>query len=275
MQGTNQTVSDGGAGESARLQALACYEVLDTPPDEHFDALARLAARLCNTPMAVITLVDDHRQWFKSEVGMRVRETPRAIAFCAHTIAGAGLFQVPDAQADARFVDNPLVTGELHLRFYAGIPLQVEGGHRIGTLAVLDRQPRRLTPQQQSDLESLAHQVVVVLEERRLHILVELAAAQVKRQSDSLLTIAGRVARLGAWELDVAGQQVAWSDVVADIHDMPSGYSPKLEEALAFYVEPDRSTLAGAVANCLQEGVPFDHELVLQPAGGGGRRRRR
>lgn len=269
MQGASQTVADGGAGEPARLQALACYEVLDTPPDEHFDALARLAARLCNTPMAVITLVDDHRQWFKSEVGVHVRETPRAIAFCAHTIEGTGLFQVPDAQADARFVDNPLVTGELHLRFYAGFPLQVEGGHRIGALAVLDRRPRQLTPQELSDLESLARQVVVVLEERRLRIVAEAASAQAKLQSDSWLMIAGRVARLGAWELDIAREKVAWSDVVADIHGMPSAHSPQLDEALSYYVEPDRSTLAHAVAHCLQDGVPFDHELVLQPAGGG------
>ncbi|GAB4561313.1 MAG: hypothetical protein Tsb007_25790 [Rhizobacter sp.] len=272
MQGTNQTVADGGAGESARLQALASYEVLDTPPDEHFDALCRLAARLCNTPMAVITLVDDHRQWFKSEVGVNVRETPRAIAFCAHTIEGTGLFQVPDALADARFVNNLLVTGELRLRFYAGVPLQVEGGFSIGALAVLDRQPRRLTPQQLSDLESLAHQVVVVLEERRLRLAAELASAQAKRQSDSLLMIAGRVARLGAWELDIARQQVAWSDVVADIHGMPRGHSPQLDEGLSFYVESDRSTLAGAVARCVRDGVPFDHELRLQPSGGGGRR---
>ncbi|MBC7994854.1 MAG: GAF domain-containing protein, partial [Rhizobacter sp.] len=272
MEGTSQTVSDGGEGESTRLQALARYEVLDTPPDEHFDALARLAARLCNTPMAVITLVDDHRQWFKSEIGVNARETPRAIAFCAYTIEGPGLFQVPDAQADPRFVNNPLVTGELHLRFYAGLPLQVEGGHRIGALAVLDHEPRRLTPQQLGDLESLAHQVVVVLEERRLRIEAELASAQARRQSDSLLVIAGRVARLGAWELDIACQKVTWSDVVADIHDMPSGYSPRLDEALSFYVEPDRSTLACAVENCLREGVPFDQELVLQPARGGRRR---
>jgi signal transduction histidine kinase/ActR/RegA family two-component response regulator len=272
MQGAGPAAAGGDEGESARLQALASYELLDTPPDEHFDALARLAARLCNTPMAVITLVDDHRQWFKSKVGLQVCETPRAIAFCAHTIEGTGLFQVPDAWADVRFADNPLVTGEPRLRFYAGVPLQVDGGHRVGALAVLDNEPRRLTPQQLSDLESLAHQVVVLLEERRLRVLAELAATQAQRQSDSLLVIAGRVARLGAWELDVARQQVVWSDVVADIHDMPSGYSPGLEEGLSFYVEPDRSALARAVTNCLQKGLPFDLELVLQPAGGSGQR---
>ena len=150
--------------------------------------------------------------------------------------------------------------------------MQEEGGYRIGALAVLDREPRRLTPQQLADLQSLAHQVVVVLEERRQRIVAELASAQAKRQSDSWLLIAGRVARLGAWELDIARQKVAWSDVVADIHGMPCGYSPQLDEALSYYVEPDRSTLSRAVTLCLQEGVPFDQELVLQPAGGGGPR---
>ncbi|MCR5884828.1 PAS domain-containing protein [Rhizobacter sp. J219] len=254
------------------MSVCACsqaYGVLDTPPEARFDALARLACRLCDTPMAVITLVDDHRQWFKAEIGLGVRETPRAIAFCAHTIEGPGLFQVPDTHADPRFVHNPLVTGAPGLRFYAGVPLQVDGGQRLGALAVLDRRPRQLTPEQQADLQSLAQQVVLVLEEQRLRRLAEAASEETKHQSDSLLAIAGRVARLGAWELDIAGQKVVWSDVVADIHGMPRGFSPDLDNALGFYVEPDRSTLTASVTACLQHGTPFDHEMVLQPAGGG------
>jgi GAF domain-containing protein len=113
--------------------------------------------------MAVITLVDEHRQRYKSEMGLGVRQTPRSVAFCAHTIRGPRLFQVPDARDDPRFSHNPLVTGAPGLRFYAGMPLQVEGGHRLGALAVLDRQPRRLTSAQASDLESMACQVIVVL----------------------------------------------------------------------------------------------------------------
>ncbi len=255
--------------EAERLRTLAAYGVLDTPTDARFDDLARLATRLCSTPMAVITLVDDHRQWFKAEIGLGVRETPRSVAFCAHTIESLGLFQVPDARDDIRFIDNPLVTGDPNLRFYAGVPLQVESGHRLGALAVLDRVPRRLTPEQQADLESLARQVVVVLEEQRQRVIAELASTEAQRQSDSLLAIAGRVARLGAWELDVAEQKVVWSDVVADIHGMPRGFSPDLDDALAFYVEPDRTLLSQAVAACLAHGAPFDHELVLQPAGNG------
>ncbi|MBL0728857.1 PAS domain-containing protein [Piscinibacter sp. HJYY11] len=269
MASTDLSADEAHGAEAERLRVLATYGVLDTPRDARFDELARLATRLCGTPMAVVTLVDDHRQWFKAEIGLGVRETARAIAFCANTIEGPGLFQVPDARDDPRFADNPLVTGEPRLRFYAGVPLQVEGGHRLGALAVLDRQPRRLTPEQQADLESLALQVVVVLEEQRLRVLAEAASTEAKRQSDSLLAIAGRVARLGAWELDIAQQNVVWSNVVADIHGMPRGFSPNLADALAFYVEPDRSFLAQAVAACLEDGIPFDHELVLQPAGSG------
>ena len=268
MASTDHAETVDGA-ESERLRVLAAYGVLDTPPDTRFDALARLATRLCGTPMAVITLVDDHRQWFKAEIGLGMRETPRSIAFCAHTIQGPGLFQVTDARDDPRFTLNPLVTDEPRLRFYAGVPLQVEGGHRLGSLAVLDREPRRLTPEQEADLESLAHQVVVVLEEHRQRLLAEAASIEAKRQSDSLLAIAGRVARLGAWELDLAVQKVVWSDVVADIHDMPRGFSPRLEDGLSFYLEPGRTLLSQAVVDCQEHGTPFDYELVLQPAGSG------
>ena len=156
----------GAVRERHRLQALSSYGLLDTPAEPLFDDLAQLAARLCDVPMALISLVDDRRQWFKSVVGLDLRETPRHIAFCAHTIASADLFEVPDALQDPAFADNPLVTGEPHLRFYAGAPLLVEGGHALGALAVLDRVPRRLSPRQRQDLLVLARQVSVLLEER-------------------------------------------------------------------------------------------------------------
>lgn len=254
--------------EAARLQALNVYGVLDTPPEPPFDDLARLAARLCDTPVALVTLVDDHRQWFKAVVGLEVRETPRQIAFCAHTICGDGLFEVEDALQDPRFANNPLVTGDTAIRFYAGMPLPVEGGHRLGSLAVIDHQPRRLSAAQRDDLAMLARQVVLLLEERHQRLRAEAAMAEARRQSESLLAIAGRVARLGAWELDVLRQRVVWSDVVAEIHCMQAGFSPGLDDALSFYVEPDRTLLAQAVQRCMEHGNPFDMELVLQPAHG-------
>jgi PAS domain S-box-containing protein len=251
--------------EAGRLSALASYGLLDTPAERPFDDLARLAARLCGTPIALVTLVDDRRQWFKSAVGLDLRETPRHIAFCARTIGSPELFEVPDAADDPEFATNPLVTGPPHLRFYAGAPLTVESGHALGSLAVLDRVPRRLTEQQRQDLRTLAGQVVMLLEERRQRRLAQAATLDARRQSASLLAIAGHVAQLGAWELDIEQQHVVWSDVVADIHGMPRGFSPHVDEALAFYLEPGRSVLAQSVAVCRETGQPFDHELVLQP----------
>jgi PAS domain S-box-containing protein len=251
--------------EARRLSALASYGLLDTPAERPFDDLAHLAARLCGTPIALVTLVDEQRQWFKSVVGLDLRETPRDIAFCAHTIDSPDLFEVPDAAAAPEFAANPLVTGPHRLRFYAGVPLTVEGGHALGSLAVLDRVPRRLTEQQRQDLWILAGQVVMLLEERRQRRLAQVATLDARRQAASLLAIAGHVAQLGAWELDLDQQHVVWSDVVADIHGMPRGFSPQVDEALAFYMEPDRSVLARSVALCRETGQPFDHELVLQP----------
>ena len=143
--------------EAARVAALDRYAILDTEPEQSFDDLVILAAHVCKTPMASLTLVDDHRQWFKSIVGVQVRETPREISFCAHAIEQSGLFIIPDTLQDPRFKDNPLVTGEPHARFYAGAPLVNDDGFALGTLCVVDRQPRQLEDEQKMALTSLSH----------------------------------------------------------------------------------------------------------------------
>ena len=155
--------------EAERLAALREYDVLDTPPEPAYDDLARLAARLCGAPIALVTLVDENRQWFKAAVGLELRATPREHSFCARAIAQPvpGLMVVPDATADERFRRNPLVTGEPHIRFYAGAPLVAPGGHALGTLCVIDREPRIATDDVTASLEALARQVVAQLELRR------------------------------------------------------------------------------------------------------------
>jgi PAS domain S-box-containing protein len=150
--------------EVERLAVLREYGILDTPPDPAFDALTQLASRLCNTPIALLTLVDGERQWFKSRLGIDIPETHRDISFCAHAILDDGVFVVPDTTADARFADNPVVTGELGLRFYAGVPLVTESGHALGTLCVMDRVPRQLEPDQLESLRSLGRQALAQLE---------------------------------------------------------------------------------------------------------------
>jgi len=153
--------------EAQRIKVLWQYDVLDTVPEEVFDELADLASHICGAPVALITLVDENRQWFKSHVGVSLRETGRDISLCAHAILQKELFIVPDATLDERFKNNPLVTSAPKIRFYAGMPLITPDGHALGTLCVIDKVPRTLRPEQQQALRVLARHVMSQLELRR------------------------------------------------------------------------------------------------------------
>jgi GAF domain-containing protein len=142
--------------EAARVAALNRYAILDSEPEQSFDDLVILASHICKTPMALLTLVDDHRQWFKSRVGVDVQETPLELSICAHAIQQNDLFIVSDTLEDARFRDNPLVVGDPHIRFYAGSPLVNEDGFALGTLCVVDRQPRELDKDQKEALAAVS-----------------------------------------------------------------------------------------------------------------------
>ncbi|UVK86258.1 sensor domain-containing diguanylate cyclase [Pseudomonas sp. B21-051] len=144
------------ANEATRIQALHGLKVLDSAPEERFDRLTRLAKRLFNVPIALVTLVDKDRQWFKSCVGLDVNETPRDVSFCGHAILQDELLLVPDAKQDKRFHDNPLVIGEPNIRFYAGYPLTVPNGNKMGTLCLIDTQPRELDDEERALLRDLA-----------------------------------------------------------------------------------------------------------------------
>jgi anti-sigma regulatory factor (Ser/Thr protein kinase) len=152
--------------EPARLSALHRYKILDTEPEQRFDDLTLLASQICDTPMSLITLIDSDRQWFKSRVGLDVAETSRGVAFCTHAIQQPAIMQVPDATDDPRFRDNPFVTGEPNIRFYAGAPLVTPDGHALGTLCVMDVRPRTLSPDQLRALDALRRQVQAQLELR-------------------------------------------------------------------------------------------------------------
>jgi PAS domain S-box-containing protein len=142
--------------EPGRLEALRALHILDTPPEERFDRITRMASRVLGVPIALVSLIDTDRQWFKSCVGLDEVGTSRGVSFCGHAILQEGLFVVPDALADPRFADNPMVVGEPRVRFYAGHPLHGPDGHRVGTLCVLDRVPRTLTDDERVAMEDLA-----------------------------------------------------------------------------------------------------------------------
>ncbi len=153
--------------ERERLADLRAHAVLGSEPERDFDALVEEASRLCEAPIALVSLLDEDRQWFKARVGLEPRETPRDLAFCGHAILESGLFEVPDAAQDGRFADNPLVTGEPNIRFYAGVPLRSAAGHALGTLCVIDRVPRTLDAAQRVGLQALGERVTDELEARR------------------------------------------------------------------------------------------------------------
>ena len=152
--------------EKDRLQAIRSYHILDTEAELDFDGIVELAAQLCDTPISLITLIDERRQWFKAKTGLDIKETHRNLSFCAHAIHMNDIMVVGDASQDERFLDNPLVTGDPYIRFYAGMPLITSEGYKLGTLAVLDRKPKDLNEQQLKHLRILGRQVVNLLERR-------------------------------------------------------------------------------------------------------------
>jgi signal transduction histidine kinase len=194
--------------EAARLGALREATILDSPPDDAFDAVTRLAASLCQAPIAVVSLVDKDRQWFKSRIGIDLVETPRDSAFCAWAILGEDVFEVPDAREDARFADNPLLSSGPRVRFYAGAPLRTEDGLALGTLCVYDRVPRRLSAEQRQTLGTLAEQIAARLDLRR--------ARQRLAHTDTELLAAAREART-AIETSRASLERLKSEFIASV----------------------------------------------------------
>ncbi|MEO7323345.1 MAG: PAS domain S-box protein [Dokdonella sp.] len=212
------------ANESARLQRLHQLDVLDTEAEPLFDALTKAAALATGVPIALVTLVDENRQWFKSNIGLPdATQTPRDVAFCSYTILDADVFVVPDATADPRFVTNPLVTGEPDIRFYAGAPITLKDGFRMGALCVIDRTPREMTPTQIAILKELARAAGEALDQRALALdrddaLRREAAAEHRRHEDrNRLGDILEATHAGAWEWNlVTGELLVnkqWAEI--------------------------------------------------------------
>jgi diguanylate cyclase (GGDEF)-like protein len=173
--------------EKSRLKALQEYEIMDTLPEQAYDDFTKLASIICNTPIALITLLDGQRQWFKSKIGLETNETPREAAFCAHAIMSPDeVMIIHDASNDERFVNNPLVTSDPNIRFYAGAPLITPSGQALGTICVIDNKPREITHQQIEALKVLSREVVVQLELRRSINTLEKSALEQDEYVDQL-----------------------------------------------------------------------------------------
>ena len=185
-----------GVDEDRRLTTLRTYSILDTPPEVQFDRLVRLAAQLCRTPIAALSLIDEKRQWFKAVEGLALRETSISVSFCKHAIRQTGFFEVHDARCDPRFADNALVTGEPYIRYYAAFPLIAPGGHALGTLMVIDRVARRLTNRQREQLQTLAQQAMIALELRRREIILHQVLDHEIQKHEALHKVAGEVVRI-------------------------------------------------------------------------------
>ncbi|HEY7112222.1 MAG TPA: PAS domain S-box protein [Thermoanaerobaculia bacterium] len=188
--------------ETARLAALARYEILDTAPEREFDDLAKLAAQICDAPIARISFVDRDREWFKSHIGVPDTEGPRETSFCGHAILGRDVMVVPDARADDRFADSPLVLGDSGLRFYAGAPLVTSEGQALGTICVMDRVPRELDERRIEGLRALARQAVAQLElRRRMRLERQEAQEELRRKEANLALVAAQMPAV-LWSTD-------------------------------------------------------------------------
>ena len=172
--------------EAERLSTLRALKILDTDAEPEFDELVALAAAVCGTPIGLVSLVDEDRQWFKAAIGLPVRESRRGLAFCAHAILQESVFTVENATADARFADNPMVLQDPNIRFYAGIPISTSNGHPLGTLCVIDTVPRTLNPEQKQALEILGRQVNARLELRMQRKVLQQRAAEDQAIRDTL-----------------------------------------------------------------------------------------
>jgi GAF domain-containing protein len=197
--------------EAERLAALREYHILDTAAEQTYDDITALAAYLCEVPIAMISLVDESRQWFKSRLGLNERETPRDVAFCAHAILQSEPLIVRDALKDSRFSDSALVTRSPHIRFYAGFPLTSPEGFALGTLCAIDRRPRQLSAEQKTAMQALARQVMALLELRRV-------SGRMAEVLDKVKTLHGLLP-ICAWCKRIRDDHGYWSQVEAYVHE--------------------------------------------------------
>jgi len=254
------------SNEATRLAALQELQILDTVSTRDFNSLVRLARDLLQVPICAISLVDQHRQWFKAIEGLDCKETSRDIAFCAHTICAAVPLIVHDAMKDDRFRGNVLVRDSPKIRFYAGIPLQLSDGIRLGSLCVMDTKPRTMTKMELERLQHLSEMAIALLRNHARSIQTSQQAKIIEEQeqrllkNNKLLESACELGKLGAWERDIATGQLSWSEGMFSLHEMSEGTERHVAEHLNLYPEPERTRLTALMAAADRAKRPFRFE---------------
>lgn len=260
--------------EAQRLLGLQKLMILDTEPEMCFDGIVAAAAAIGSAPIALISLIDRDRQWFKAKFGIDMHETQRSDSFCTFAIQQRGPMMVPDALLDDRFAANPYVTGEPFIRAYLGLPIYAPNGSIVGTLCLLDREVRAWTNDQIKLLVGLTHSITHSFKARlALHNTSEMAhhlatLSHAQAIQGEVLEDVGHLAKVGGWALDLATNQLHWSQQTRQIHEVDSSFVPNLESAIEFYAEDARNAISEAVENGLLTGEPWDLELPLVTAKG-------
>ncbi|MGA9638463.1 PAS domain S-box protein [Flavobacterium sp.] len=246
--------------ENERLVELNSYKIIGEPASEDYDFLTQMAAQICDTKISLITLITEDKQWFLSHYGTDVRETPKELAFCAHAINQPNdILIIEDTRKDDRFYDNPLVTENPKVIFYAGMPLITENGFPIGTLCVIDLIPKKLSKKQITSLKLLGNQVIKLLELRKKKFEIEAQNKQLKKMS-ALFNESQKISNIGAWELDIQTGQTFWTDEVYRIHEVSNTIVYDKSKGIEFYHPDDRHLIINAIENAITTGASYDIE---------------
>ncbi|MBO6509829.1 MAG: PAS-domain containing protein [Roseibium sp.] len=260
--------------ETERLKALDALQIMHSERLPEYDAVVEIVAGIFECPISLVSLVGDEEQWFKAKCGLEADGTARDVSFCQHTILSDDLLVIPDARTDDRFKDNPLVTGAPHIRFYAGCPLSIDGKNRLGTLCVIDREPKSPTEDQLAQLRRLGAVVEGLIKSHQAGVetqkAMHLAAEEHKtavREGDLLEEIA-TVSGVGGWELDLETGELNWTEKTREIHEVSEDYEPSVEHAINFYAPESRETISAAVGEAIEKRVDWDLELPFITAKG-------